>query len=182
MAKLFLLLLPLFVNAADRQIIKIYKMNNDRFRLEICEKECKALGNQSGYSKGELEAWKNFQKSSAKEIVPMMGAVAAICVIVSVGITLPLSVVIAGSIALISSSFYFFSQTNQVKIKMSNDVHHEFSIDPNLLQELKSFLSEIEQGAVITDKNPRIISTRSAKEPLAQINPEKNPTMVDQAK
>lgn len=165
MAKVILFLLVFLVpsaQAAKDRKIKMVAAAGDTFFVESCDEteKCERIGRESGYRRAELDFWvNNYQRGTGSflENSPLMlGALGAVGVVASVAFGLPLLVPMGIGVVTMAIFGYSFSQHPQVQAKMPNDVYAEFQARPEMVKQLKAYLTELDAG-VPGKVGPRVI-------------------------
>lgn len=140
------------------------KSGNFVFRLCDEKNECEILGSETGYTRTELESWKNFREAGWQDTVPLLASVSVIPLwlfIMITGVTLPVSAVAATGVAILGTFVYFFVRHPQTQSGMTNAVYGEFQSRPELLAEFKNFLRSVDQGEANL-RDPRVLSSGKA--------------------
>lgn len=149
----------------EKPTIRIYQLNKDHFRFESCDaqKKCEPIGRDEGYTHKELEEWQKFRPNTVGDMAPLMAMVGGLALVVAAIALAPITIALAAGAAFFAGFAYYFTQSPQVQAGMPNDVYNEFSADPELLPQFKSFLKEVDEGLVTSEKDPRVFSGKDKK-------------------
>lgn len=150
---------------SNEPTLRMYQVDSEHFRFESCDKnkKCIALGKDEGYTKKELEDWQKFRENTAADILPVIGLVTGMCLFIGAMAFLPLTLGLVGLGAIAGTLGFFLWKTPQVQTGMPNSIYEEFSADPTMVNQLKTFLKEVDEGLVTSEKNPRVFSGKDMK-------------------
>lgn len=137
-----------------------------KFVFELCDQKntCEPLGRAEGYSRAELERWKEFKEGGFIDNAGLMLPAGAIPLWIGYLILGgPPGWLAIGAGAVILGTFgYFFYRHPQTKTGMPNSVYGEFQSRPEMLESLKKFLREVDEGKPDL-RDPRVLSEGKAQ-------------------